>query len=126
MSDAVDNDDPIAWVDERHLGSLVGARYGADAERFEISLVRFLAKEGFGELHRRERFRADGARIGPDLKVPLDTAALVLEIFEAARTAVLRVLARDEADLPLRYVQLEEVLSLLLEAGCEPPGSVDG
>lgn len=122
MKDGGD-DDHIAWIDERDLGTFVDSRYGRGAERIEIDLVRFLAREEFGELHRRERFREDGARIGPDLKVPLDTAALVLEIFEAAHQAALRVLARHDADLPLRFVHLDEVVDLMLEAGCDPPVS---
>ena len=121
MDESVAVDDPNAWVDERYLGRFIRTRYGREAEPIEIALVRFLAREGFGELHRRERYRDDGARIGPDLKVPLDTAALVIEIFAAAHQAALRVLARDEAALPLRFVQLDEVLAVLLEAGCDPP-----
>lgn len=91
------------------------------ALRVEIGLVRFLAEEGLGELHRRERYRDDGARIGPDLKVPLETAALVLEIFAAAHQAALRAMARHDPGQPLRFVHLDEVLELMLNAGFDPP-----
>ena len=111
----------MAWIDERDLGAFIRSRYGRDAERAEIALVRLLAHEGLGELHRRERFREDGARIGPELKVPLETAALVLEIFSAAHHAALRAMARQDAGQPLRFVQMDEVLELMLSAGCEPP-----
>lgn len=121
MSASSDAEDAKAWVDERHLGRFIRTRYGRDAETVEIRLVRFLAREGFGALYRRDRYRDDGARLGPDLKVPLETAALVVEIFAAAHLAALRVLASDDAGMPLRHVQLDEVLDLLLEAGCEPP-----
>lgn len=123
MSGVAGGREPTAWVDERDLGTFVGARYGPGAERLEIALVRFLAEEGIGELHRRERYR-DGKRIGPDLKDPLYTAAIVMEVFEAARLASLRALARADLGLPLQHVELEGTLALLLEAGCDPPRSV--
>lgn len=121
MTESNPSSEASAWIDERDLGAFIDSRYGRGAQRFEISLVKFLADEGFGVLHRQERYRGDGTRIGPDLKVPLDTAALVLEIFGAAHHAALRVLARDEVGLPLRFVSMDEVLDLLLSAGCEPP-----
>jgi len=121
MTNSNTSRDAPAWIDERDLGAFIDSRYGRGAQRVEIALVKFLANEGFGVLHRRERYREDGARIGPDLKVPLDTAALVLEIFAAAHHAALRVLARNEVGLPLRFVSMDEVLELMLAAGCEPP-----
>lgn len=123
MTRLPDGDEPTAWIDERDLGAYVGSRYGRGAERVEIALVRFLAEEGLGELHRRERYRDDGVRIGPDLKVPLETAALVLEIFAASHHAAIRVMARHDAGQPLRFVQIDDVLDLMLDAGCDPPST---
>ena len=121
MTEPSNTDRAPAWIDERDLGAFVGSRYGRGAERVEIALVRYLAAEGIGELHRRERFRADGARLGPDLKVPLETAVLVLEIFAAAHSAALRAIARHDGGHPFRFVQMEDVLGLMLDAGCDPP-----
>ena len=121
MTEAVGADGPTAWIDERRLGRFVGRRYGRDAEHLEITLVRFLAAEGLGELFRRERFREDGAKIGPELKVPLETAVLVLEALAAARQAALRTLALHDNGQSHRFVRMDDVLDLLLEAGCEPP-----
>jgi hypothetical protein len=121
MNEDANRNHAPAWIDERDLGAFVESRYGRGAERVEIALVRYLAEEGFGELHRRERFRQDGTRIGPDLKVPLETAALVLEIFAACHSAALRAMARHDAGHQLRFVQIDDVLGLMLDAGCDPP-----
>jgi hypothetical protein len=121
MVQSSEADGPTAWIDERRLGRYIGALYGRQAQSLEISLVRLLASEGIGELYRRERYREDGARIGPELKVPLETAALVLEVFAAAHQAALRVMALHDRGDPLRFVRMDDLLGLMLEAGCDPP-----
>lgn len=107
-----------AWIDERDLGAYIGKKYGAGAERLGIDLVRLLHRTGLGDLHRRERFNDQGKRIGPDLKVPLETAALVMEVFAAAHIAGLRALARFDAGLPFKHVDVE-LIDLPVAAGCD-------
>jgi len=53
----------------------------------------------------------------------VETAMLVADIFDAAHTAALRVLARRRAGLrsPEGDDRLLQVLDLMLSAGCEAP-----
>lgn len=85
--------------------------------------MRDLSRGKHARRFRRERYRADSARIGPELKVPLETARLLMDVLEAAYVAALRVVARHRAGLPAASSEdrLVEVLEVLLQAGCEPP-----
>ncbi len=112
-----------AWVDERRLGDYLQRRYGGHAGLLAVYVLRDLLKGKHARRYRCERYRADGARIGPELKVPLETALLMLDIFEAAHLASLRVIATRHAALAQRSSgqRLEDALEMLLAAGCEPP-----
>lgn len=119
-----------AWIDQRALSKFLIERYGATAGLFSAWVIRDLVSAGIPvERYRRERYRADGKRIGPDLRMSLETAMLVADIFAAAHTAALRVLARRRAGLSspqdddrlLEVLEVLEVLDLLLSAGCETP-----
>lgn len=113
-----------AWIDERALGKFLIERYGSTAGLFSVWVISSLVSAGVPvEQYRRERYRADGKRIGPDLRISLDSAMLVADIFDAAHTAALRVLARRRAGLrsPQDDNRLIVILDLMLSAGCDAP-----
>lgn len=116
-----------AWIDERDLGTFLKARHGRTAALFAAWIVKDLVRAGIPMTrYRRERYRSDGTSIGPDLRISLESALLVADIFDAAHTAGLRVLALRRAGLrpPEDDDRLLEVLDLMLSAGCDapPPG----
>ena len=117
-----------AWIDERDLGKFLKGRYGSTAGLFSAWVVYDLVRAGIPfERYRRERYRADGTRIGPDLRMSLESALLVADIFDAAYAAALRVLARRRAGLgsPEDDKRLIEVLEPMLSAGCDAPPAGD-
>ena len=112
-----------AWIDARDLGAHVDRVYGRGAQRMVLLIVQMLNSKGLSRLERTDRYRPDGTLIGPDIKLPLETAALVLEMMAAARVAALRTLVERTSGAPLRHVAMDELLDLMLDAGCDPPGS---
>ena len=120
-------DDGMAWVDERMLGRYIEKKYGRRAEGVQVHLLRYLIEHGHEglELHRHERFNAAGERIGPDLKMPLQSAVLFLDLVDAAARAIAKLLDErsDGIEPKPTTSRMMAVLDLMLEAGCEAPAS---